>query len=68
MNWDDVEDVIFNGTLEQINAIKCPDCGGDLKMSYYPSISCTEVQCRECGILVRSNGVNPAPNFAKNMA
>ena len=37
MNWDDVEKILFDGTVEQIDAVECPECGGDLRMSYFPT-------------------------------
>jgi len=65
VNWEDVEKVLFDGTPEEIANTKCPDCAGDLKMSYYPAIKGMEIYCKSCGTLIRSNGVSHAPNFAK---
>ena len=64
MNWDDIEDIIFDGTQEQINAVKCPECGGDLKLSYFPMTKGVEIRCKGCGTLVREHGVSTEPNFA----
>ena len=68
MNWDDVEEILFDGTPEQIESVKCPDCGGDLKMSYFPTIRGMEVRCKKCGTVIRSHGVAYEPNFAKATA
>ena len=65
MNWDDVEDIIYDGTPEQINAVKCPECEGDLKMSYFPTTKSVEVHCKKCGTVIRANGASYVPNFAK---
>ena len=68
MNWDDVEDILFNGTPEQINAVKCPECGGELRISYFPTSRSMEIFCKKCGTLIRSNGVAYVPNFVRDSA
>jgi len=64
MNWDDVDDIIYDGTEEQINAVKCPECGGDLKLSYFPLTRNVEIRCFGCGTLIRAHGASKTPNFA----
>ena len=64
MNWDDIEEILFDGTPEQIAAIVCPECGGGLKTSYFPTTKSMEIYCKQCGTLIRSNGVEYVPNFA----
>ena len=64
MSWDDVEDIIFDGTAEQIKIIKCPECNGSLRLSYFPLTKNVEVRCKKCGTVVKSHGVEKAPNFA----
>ena len=64
MDWDDVDDIIFNGTEEQINAVKCPDCGGGLELTYFPATRNIEIHCRGCGTVVRAHGAYKEPNFA----
>nr|AGS54210.1 hypothetical protein [uncultured bacterium contig00107] len=27
MSWDDIDEIIFDGTPEQIADVKCPECG-----------------------------------------
>ena len=68
MNWDDVEEILFDGTPEEISSIKCPECEGDLKVSYFPTTRSMEIYCKNCGTLIRSNGVAYIPNFAKETA
>jgi len=65
MSWDDVEDILFDGTQEQIDAIKCPECGGELRMSFFPKTSNIEIACKCCHTVVRSHGAAYTPNFAK---
>jgi len=68
MDWDDVEDIIFDGTEEEINAVRCPECGGHLKLSFFPDTRNLEIECLECGTLVRGHGVGEVPNFALVMS
>jgi hypothetical protein len=64
MSWDDVEDILFDGTIEQIETVKCPECGGRLKMSYSPKARSLEVHCKDCYTVLRSNGAEKTPYFA----
>jgi ribosomal protein S27E len=66
MSWDDIDDIIFDGTDEQISSVKCPECGGHLKLSYFPMTRSVEIYCRSCGAVVKQSGVSQAPNFALN--
>lgn len=68
MSWDDIEDILFDGTPEQIESIKCPECGGNLRVSYFPKTKNTEIICRNCHTVVRSHGAEYTPNFAKGSA
>ena len=65
MNWDDVDNVIYDGTPEEICAVKCPDCGGKLKLRYSAQAKSIFVQCVDCGAAARHSGVISVPNFAK---
>jgi phage FluMu protein Com len=64
MSWEDVDDIIYDGTPEQIDNVKCPECGGVLKLSYFPMTRSVEIRCRGCNTLVRESGVHKEPNFA----
>jgi len=64
MNWDDVDDILFDGTEEEIDAVKCPECGGDLKFSYFPKTRSREILCLGCGAIVRAHGTHYEPNFS----
>ena len=61
---NDIDDIIFDGTEEQINAVKCPECGGDLKLSYFPLTRNVEIRCYGCGTVIREHGVSEEPKFA----
>ena len=64
MTWDDVSAILFDGTEEQIKNVRCPDCGGELKLSFFPKTRNTEIFCQKCGILIRGHGASHTPNFA----
>jgi len=64
MNWDDIEEILFDGTPEQIDAITCPECDGKLRISYFSNTKNLEICCKNCHTVVRSHGVEYVPNFA----
>jgi ssDNA-binding Zn-finger/Zn-ribbon topoisomerase 1 len=64
MSWDDVEDILFDGTPEQIDLVKCPECGGELRISFFPTTRNIEIICKKCHTVVRSHGAEKTPNFA----
>jgi len=60
-DWYDVSDILFSGTAEQIDAVKCPECGGMLRFSYCDSTRSTEISC-SC-TLERGYRAHKVPNF-----
>jgi len=68
MSWDDIDDIIFEGTPEQIKNVKCPECEGDLRLSYFPLTKSVEIYCRSCGTIIKQNGISQKPNFANTTA
>lgn len=66
-DWDDVEEILFDGTPEQIAAVKCPECGGELSYSYYADTRNMETHCKgSCGTHIRAHKTHYVPNFAKD--
>jgi hypothetical protein len=65
MDWYDIQDILFDGTPEQIDAVKCPDCGGELRISYFQKTRSMEILCSSCYTVIRLNGTARVPNFAK---
>lgn len=61
MDWYDVDDILYDGTKEEILKLRCPDCGGTIKYSYEKSCNSFTVLCESCGYLSRSHG-GPIPN------
>jgi len=64
MNWEEVNDILFTGTPEQITEIRCPECGEALKLSYFPGTRSVEIYCAGCGTVIKMHGVSQKPNFA----
>ena len=64
MSWDDIDDIIFDGTAEQISDVKCPECGSGLRLAYFPKTKSVEIRCLACGVVIKQNGVSQEPNFA----
>ena len=54
MDWLDVDDILFDGTKEEIKKIKCPDCGGTLEYSYFEGRF--EERCQKCGAIEIQHG------------
>jgi len=65
MNWDDVDDILFDGTPEQIAAVRCPDCNGEIYFSYTRAIRSEDKGCKGCGLQIRAHGAHYVPNYAK---
>jgi hypothetical protein len=34
VGWEDIDDILYEGTKEQITNTRCPDCGGYIKYSF----------------------------------
>ena len=65
MSWEDVDEILLDGTIEQILDVKCPDCGGDLEFDYSSKTREMDTFCARCGTLTRAHGVSHEPNFYK---
>ena len=63
MTWDDVDNILWNGTKEEIENVKCPECNKKFEMSYYPKTRNTQIWCNNCGTLIRGHGSHSVPNF-----
>ena len=56
MDWYDVEDILYDGTKEEIQALRCPDCGGNISYNYDPTARRFSIMCKACGMLSVSHG------------
>jgi len=63
--WDDVRDTLYDGTPEQIAMVRCPECGGELKLDYCNETKSTETLCLSCGTLIREFKSSYVPNYLK---
>ena len=64
MTWDDVDDILFDGSAEEIKNVRCPDCGGELMYEYFHKTRNMEIECKGCFTLIRAHGAYKVPNFA----
>jgi uncharacterized protein YbaR (Trm112 family) len=65
MDWNDVNDVLFEGSKKQIEALFCPDCGGFLEYHYSSSTKEMTLRCTgRCGHLEKMHGLFEVPNCA----
>jgi hypothetical protein len=49
MDWDDVEEVLFDGNKEQIDSVRCPDCGGSISFEFNEHYRTFKTACLNCG-------------------
>ncbi len=47
MDWFDIDEILYDGTKEEIGKIKCPDCGGAIEFTYFKGRF--EKKCQKCG-------------------
>ena len=59
-----MDDILYDGTEEQIKAVRCPDCGGRIYYSFSFSCAFFTIGCKNCGIMSRAHK-SPVPNCAK---
>lgn len=63
MDWDNVYDILYDGTRAEIETVRCPDCGHEIRFCYseYDRGNTFTVWCDGCHIMQKgSNG--PIPN------
>ena len=60
-DWYDIDDILYDGTKEEIEKVVCPDCGEKIAYRYSDDVNSFEVSCKGCGHLSRANG-SPKPN------
>lgn len=61
-NWEYVEDILFEGTHEEINNLKCPHCDHKIYFDYIKKCNMLKYGCRNCGKEIRANGCCEIPN------
>lgn len=63
MSWDEIEDIIFKGSKENIDKLMCPECGGQLIVNYSTATNSLEVKCKHCGSCTRQSGLLEVPQM-----
>lgn len=63
MSWDEIEDIIFTESKENIDKLICPECGYQLMVKYSASTNSLEVKCEHCGSCTRQNGLFEVPKM-----
>ena len=64
MTWYDVDDILYDGSEEEIRACRCPDCGAELRFHYAAEAKTLEVKCTGCGMAARHHCGEQRPNCA----
>lgn len=63
MTWVDVENIIFDGSRQEIETLTCPECGNSIYINYEPQIKHLEYGCKKCRICAYLSGCE-IPAFA----
>ena len=56
MTWDDVEDILYDGTKEEMELLQCPNCRNAIYYKYNIETKTMEIGCLKCGYLSRGYG------------
>jgi len=62
IEWDDIENILFDGTVRDIQKLKCPDCGGIICYEYNNEFKTLIIKCVGCGLLSKSIKLLNIPN------
>ena len=63
-DWDDVQDVLFDGTEDEIKATLSPK-GNPISFIYNENTNSLEVKCEEENLIIRNTGCFEIPNCHK---
>ena len=62
MDWYDIDDILSDGTKEEIENLKCPVCQNSIYVRVNMEYRALEKRCEECGIIVKAHGLFEVPN------
>ncbi|MCI2113188.1 MAG: hypothetical protein LKJ92_06920 [Ruminococcus sp.] len=65
MSWYDIEDVLYDGSEEDIKNLKCPDCNGLIHHHYDEKSNSLKYGCKKCGIVMKGYKCSTKPNCSK---
>jgi Zn ribbon nucleic-acid-binding protein len=63
--WDNIDDIIFCGTADDVENLKCIECGGKLDIQYSDESHSLSIHCTSCGYLSRQTGCYHKPRYLK---
>lgn len=66
MTWQEVDDILYDGTLDEVKSLRCPDCGSEIFYSFTKETRTFKRGCNKCGILIQGNG-GEIPNCAVDL-
>ena len=63
MNWNEVLKSVRSADAEKFATLRCPECGGRLKVEYVPRSQrdALYIECVSCNQIVRSTGQKMQP-------
>ena len=61
MDWCDIENILIDGTKEEISALLCPECHNKFTYEYGSETDSMEIRCKGCECLSRAYKF-PFPN------
>ena len=65
--WEAVENILFDGTTEDIKDVRCPECDQAIFYTYNPVFKSLEYGCKTCGKHIRAKGCHEEPNCYKHL-
>ena len=63
MEWQEIEDDLFDGTIEEMNKIICPECRGNIRFEYNEGNF--KIECISCHTTVKMYKA-PIPNCVEH--
>ncbi len=62
--WNKIEDILFDGTMKEIDNLKCPECKRKIFFEYSHVYNSLQYGCKHCNRIIRMNGCHQIPNCA----
>lgn len=61
MDWDDVDNILFEGGKAEIDRLRCPDCQGQLAYHFNPEFGSFKVSCLKCKTFTSAHKMQDKP-------
>ena len=65
MNWYDVEDILYDGSEEDVKSLSCPECNGSIHYHFDKNSNSLSYGCKKCGIVMKGHRCSVKPNCSK---